>query len=128
MEVTEALLALGCDEVSIGDTIGVAEPHDVQALVAALLERVPVDRLALHLHDTYGRALGNVEVGLELGIRTFDASAGGTGGCPFAPGAPGNLATEALCGLLDRLGIDHGVDAAAVEAAGLTLRTRLTAG
>jgi hydroxymethylglutaryl-CoA lyase len=128
VEVTEALLALGCDEVSIGDTIGVAEPHDVQALVGALLERVPVDRLALHLHDTYGRALGNVEVGLGLGIRTFDASAGGTGGCPFAPGAPGNLATEALCGLLDRLGIDHGVDAAAVEAAGLTLRTRLTDG
>jgi hydroxymethylglutaryl-CoA lyase len=128
VEVTEALLALGCDEVSIGDTIGVAEPHDVQALVGALLERVPVDRLALHLHDTYGRALANVDAGLELGIRTFDASAGGTGGCPFAPGAPGNLATEALCGLLDRLGIDHGVDAAAVEAAGLTLRTRLTAG
>ena len=128
VEVTEALLALGCDEVSIGDTIGVAEPHDVQALVGALLERVPVDRLALHLHDTYGRALANVEAGLGLGIRTFDASAGGTGGCPFAPGAPGNLATEALCGLLDRLGIDHGVDAAAVEAAGLTLRTRLTAG
>ncbi len=128
VEVTEALLALGCDEVSIGDTIGVAEPHDVQVLVGALLERVPVDRLALHLHDTYGRALANVEAGLGLGIRTFDASAGGTGGCPFAPGAPGNLATEALCGLLDRLGIDHGVDAAAVEAAGLTLRTRLTAG
>lgn len=128
VEVTEALLALGCDEVSIGDTIGVAEPHDVQALVGTLLERVPVDRLALHLHDTYGRALANVEAGLGLGIRTFDASAGGTGGCPFAPGAPGNLATEALCGLLDRLGIDHGVDAAAVEAAGLTLRTRLTAG
>ncbi len=128
VEVTEALLALGCDEVSIGDTIGVAEPHDVQVLVGALLERVPVDRLALHLHDTYGRALANVEAGLGLGIRTFDASAGGTGGCPFAPGAPGNLATESLCGLLDRLGIDHGVDAAAVEAAGLTLRTRLTAG
>ena len=128
VEVTEALLALGCDEVSIGDTIGVAEPHDVQVLVGALLERVPVDRLALHLHDTYGRALANVEAGLGLGIMTFDASAGGTGGCPFAPGAPGNLATESLCGLLDRLGIDHGVDAAAVEAAGLTLRTRLTAG
>ncbi|MGZ8623817.1 MAG: hydroxymethylglutaryl-CoA lyase, partial [Actinomycetota bacterium] len=128
VEVTEALLALGCDEVSIGDTIGVAEPHDVQTLVEALLERVPVDQLALHLHDTRGRALANVEAGLHLGIATFDASAGGTGGCPFAPGAPGNLATESLCGLLDRLGIDHGVDAAAVEAAGLALRTQLTAG
>ncbi|MGZ5317871.1 MAG: hydroxymethylglutaryl-CoA lyase [Actinomycetota bacterium] len=128
VEVTEALLALGCDEVSIGDTIGVAEPHDVQTLVEALLERVPVDQLALHLHDTRGRALANVEAGLDLGIATFDASAGGTGGCPFAPGAPGNLATESLCGLLDRLGIVHGVDAAAVEAAGLALRTQLTAG
>ncbi|MGZ5343802.1 MAG: hydroxymethylglutaryl-CoA lyase [Actinomycetota bacterium] len=128
VEVTEALLALGCDEVSIGDTIGVAEPHDVRTLVEALLERVPVDQLALHLHDTRGRALANVEAGLDLGIATFDASAGGTGGCPFAPGAPGNLATESLCGLLDRLGIDHGVDAAAVEAAGLALRTQLTAG
>ncbi|MGZ8595038.1 MAG: hydroxymethylglutaryl-CoA lyase [Actinomycetota bacterium] len=128
VEVTEVLLALGCDEVSIGDTIGVAEPHDVQTLVEALLERVPVDQLALHLHDTRGRALANVEAGLHLGIATFDASAGGTGGCPFAPGAPGNLATESLCGLLDRLGIDHGVDAAAVEAAGLALRTQLTAG
>ena len=128
VEITEALLELGCHEVSIGDTIGVAEPDDVRARGEALLERVPADRLALHLHDTRGRALANVEAGLELGIATYDASAGGTGGCPFAPGAPGNLATEALCGLLDRLGIEHGVDAAAVEAAGLALRERLAAG
>jgi isopropylmalate/homocitrate/citramalate synthase len=126
--VTEALVALGCDEVSIGDTIGVAEPDDVRERCEALLTRLPADRLALHLHDTRGHALANVEAGLELGIATFDSSAGGTGGCPFAPGAPGNLATEALCGLLDRLGIEHGVDAAAVEAAGLSLRTRLSAG
>lgn len=128
VEITQALLALGCDEVSIGDTIGVAEPDDVRERCEALLERVPVDRLALHLHDTRGRALANVEAGLDLGIATFDASAGGTGGCPFAPGAPGNLATESLCSLLDRLGIRHGVDAAAVEAAGLALQAQLAAG
>jgi len=128
VEITEALLELGCHEVSIGDTIGVAEPDDVRTRGEALLERVPADRLALHLHDTRGRALANVEAGLELGIATYDASAGGTGGCPFAPGAPGNLATESLCGLLDRLGIEHGVDAAAVEAAGLALRARFAAG
>lgn len=128
VEITEALLELGCHEVSIGDTIGVAEPDDVRTRGEALLKRVPADRLALHLHDTRGRALANVEAGLELGIATYDASAGGTGGCPFAPGAPGNLATESLCGLLDRLGIEHGVDAAAVEAAGLALRARFAAG
>jgi isopropylmalate/homocitrate/citramalate synthase len=128
VEVSEALLAMGCDEVSVGDTIGVAEPDDVRERCAALLARVPADRLALHLHDTRGRALDNVRAGLDLGIATYDASAGGTGGCPFAPGAPGNLATESLCRLLDRLGIAHGVDAQAVEAAGLALRTRLVNG
>jgi isopropylmalate/homocitrate/citramalate synthase len=116
------LVELGCDEVSIGDTIGVAHPDDVRRVVSALLERIPADRLALHLHDTYGRALENVEAGIELGIRTFDASAGGTGGCPYAPGAPGNLATEALVELLDRLGYDHGVDAAAVARAAAAVR------
>jgi len=125
VEITEALLELGCDEVSIGDTIGVAEPDGVRERCAALLDRVPRERLALHLHDTHGRALANVEAGLEMGIATYDVSAGGTGGCPFAPGAPGNLATEMLCGLLDRLGIGHGVDAGAVAAAGMTLRAHL---
>lgn len=128
VEVTEALLDLGCDEVSVGDTIGVAEPDDVRRVSDALLERIDVHRLALHLHDTRGRALDNVEAGLERGISTYDASAGGMGGCPFAgPGAPGNLATEALCAFLDRLGIEHGVDARRVAAAALALRERMTA-
>ena len=117
VRVAVALSDLGCEEISIGDTIGVAHPDDVRRVVSALLERLPAERLALHLHDTYGRALVNVEAALELGIRTFDASAGGTGGCPYAPGAPGNLATESLCALLDRLGFEHGVDAAAVARA-----------
>ena len=122
VDVSVALVELGCDEVSIGDTIGVAHPDDVRRVVSALLARIPADRLALHLHDTYGRALANVEAGLELGIRTFDASAGGTGGCPYAPGAPGNLATEALIELLDQLGYEHGVDGAGVARAAGAIR------
>ena len=122
VDVSVALMDLGCDEISIGDTIGVAHPDDVRRVVGALLARIPAERLALHLHDTYGRALENVEAGLELGIRIFDASAGGTGGCPYAPGAPGNLATESLVGLLDRLGYEHGVDAEGVVRAAAEVR------
>jgi hydroxymethylglutaryl-CoA lyase len=125
VDVALALVDLGCDEISIGDTIGVARPDDVRRVVTALLERIPAAQLALHLHDTYGRALENVEAGLDLGVRTFDASAGGTGGCPYAPGAPGNLSTEELCGLLDRLGYAHGVDAEAVREAAGTVRVSL---
>jgi hydroxymethylglutaryl-CoA lyase len=128
VEVSRALLDLGCDEISIGDTIGVAHPDDVHRVVTAVLERIPVERVALHLHDTYGRALANVDAGLLLGVRTFDASAGGTGGCPYAPGAPGNLATESLCALLDRRGFHHGVDVAAVERAGRAMSATLAAG
>jgi len=122
VDVSVALLDLGCEEISIGDTIGVAHPDDVRRVVTALLARIPAERLALHLHDTYGRALEDVEAGLELGIRIFDASAGGTGGCPYAPGAPGNLATESLVGLLDSLGYAHGVDADAVARAAAEVR------
>jgi isopropylmalate/homocitrate/citramalate synthase len=122
VDVSVALIDLGCDEISIGDTIGVAHPDDVRRVVTALLERIPADRLALHLHDTYGRALENVEAGLELGIRIFDSSAGGTGGCPYAPGAPGNLATESLVQLLDERGFAHGVDADAVARAAASVR------
>lgn len=121
VEVALALLDLGCDEISIGDTIGVASPQDVARVGSALLEAIPVERLALHLHDTHGRALENVRAGLALGISTYDSSAGGTGGCPYAPGAPGNLATESLCRLLDGLGIAHGVDAEAVRNAAAAL-------
>jgi isopropylmalate/homocitrate/citramalate synthase len=122
VDVARRLLDLGCDELSIGDTIGVAHPDDVRRVMTALLEQIPPDQLALHLHDTYGRALDNVEAGLELGIRTFDSSAGGTGGCPYAPGAPGNLATESLCERLDRLGYAHGVDAVGVADAARAIK------
>jgi hydroxymethylglutaryl-CoA lyase len=128
VEVCADLLDLGCEEISVGDTIGVAEPDDVRRVCDALLGRLPVDRLALHLHDTRGRALDNVEAGLERGVAIYDSSAGGTGGCPFAPGAPGNLATESLCALLDRLGIEHGVDAGKVAAAAAGLRAQMAGG
>jgi isopropylmalate/homocitrate/citramalate synthase len=105
------LLALGVDELSIGDTIGVAGPADVRRVVGALTGAgIDTDRLAMHFHDTRGTALANVTVALELGLRCFDASTGGTGGCPYAPGAAGNLATEDLVYLLDREGLRHGVD------------------
>jgi hydroxymethylglutaryl-CoA lyase len=108
--VTQELLRLGVDEVSIGDTIGVAVPGDVRRIVGALLNAgIAPRQLALHFHDTRGTALANVGAALELGIRCFDASTGGTGGCPYAPGASGNLATEDLVYLLDREGMTHGV-------------------
>jgi hydroxymethylglutaryl-CoA lyase len=125
--VASELAALGCAEVSVGDTIGVARPGQVPGVVAAVAERVPLDRIALHLHDTGGRALDNVAAGLEAGVRTFDSSAAGLGGCPFAPGAPGNVATEALVRFLHREGLDTGVDPDAVERAGQAVRARLAA-
>lgn len=109
--VARELVDLGIDELSIGDTIGVAGPADVRRVVRALTAAgIGVERLAMHFHDTRGTALANVAVALDLGVRCFDASAGGTGGCPYAPGAAGNLATEDLVYLLDREGLSHGVD------------------
>jgi hydroxymethylglutaryl-CoA lyase len=109
--VARELLELGVDEISIGDTIGVAVPTDVRRVVDALLRAgIGAERLAMHFHDTRGTALANVAAALELGVRCFDASTGGTGGCPYAPGAAGNLATEDLVYLLDREGLSHGVD------------------
>ena len=116
-EIAERLLAFGVDEIAIGDTIGAAVPTDVVEVVDCLLERIPREKIALHLHDTYGMALANAYAGLQAGIETFDASAGGLGGCPYAPGAAGNLATEDLVYLLDGLGIETGVDLEGVFAA-----------
>ena len=115
--LTERLLALGVDQVAVSDTIGVATPGQVAALAATLSARVPLASLALHLHDTRGTALANVYAGLQAGVTTFDSAAGGLGGCPFAPGAAGNLATEDLIYMLDGLGIETGVDIDRVVAA-----------
>lgn len=123
--VTDALLALGVYEVAVSDTIGVGHPGQVQTLLAFLRTTLPVERLAFHFHDTRGTALANVLAALDAGVTTFDASAGGLGGCPFAPGASGNLATEDLLYMLDGLGVTTGVDrrrvAAASRAIGATL-------
>jgi isopropylmalate/homocitrate/citramalate synthase len=110
LEVCARLLDLGCYEVSAGDTIGVGTPMQVQGVIGMLLQVIPASMLAMHFHDTRGTALANTLAALEMGIATFDASSGGLGGCPYAPGASGNLATEDLVYMLDRMGIDTGVD------------------
>ena len=125
VSITERLLDMGVFEVAVSDTIGVAQPGQVTAVVEALTSRVDVARLALHFHDTRGTALANVLAGLMGGVRTFDASAGGLGGCPFAPGASGNLATEDLIYMLDGLGVETGVSLAGVREASALVGARL---
>jgi len=110
LEVSARLLDLGCYEVSVGDTIGVGTPTQVQGVIGMLLQVIPASRLAMHFHDTRGTALANTLAAMEMGIAAFDASAGGLGGCPYAPGASGNLATEDLVYMLDGMAIESGVD------------------
>jgi hydroxymethylglutaryl-CoA lyase len=109
-EVAEALFHMGCYEISLGDTIGVGTPAKTQAMIEACAKRVPIAQLAGHYHDTYGQALANIYASLELGIATFDASVAGLGGCPYAAGASGNVATEDVVYMLDGLGIQTGID------------------
>jgi hydroxymethylglutaryl-CoA lyase len=108
-EVSAALIDMGAYEVAVSDTIGIAHPAQVPIVLDAVTRRVPIDRIALHFHDTRGTALANVLAALQYGVTTFDASSGGLGGCPYAPGATGNLATEDLLYMLDGYGIDTGV-------------------
>jgi hydroxymethylglutaryl-CoA lyase len=110
LEITKRLLDLGCYQVSLGDTIGVGTPRQTERLVSMFLESIATDKLALHLHDTRGTALANVLVGLLLGIRDFDSAIAGLGGCPYAPGAAGNVATEDLVYMLHGMGIETGLD------------------
>jgi len=120
--VSARLVEIGCDEVSVGDTIGVAVPTQVPEVVGRTVEAgVPLGRIALHFHDTRGTALANVAEGLREGVRVFDSSAGGLGGCPYAPGAAGNVATEDLVYLLHGMGYETGVDLARVAAASRAL-------
>jgi hydroxymethylglutaryl-CoA lyase len=116
-DLTEELLEMGVFEVAVSDTIGVAHPGQVWRVLDAISARLALDRLALHFHDTRGTGLANVLAGLQAGVTTFDASCGGLGGCPYAPGASGNLATEDLVYMLDGLGIDTGVDLAGLVCA-----------
>jgi hydroxymethylglutaryl-CoA lyase len=104
------LYDMGCYEVSLGDTIGTGTPGKTKAMIEACTERIPVEKLAGHYHDTYGQALANIYASLELGVRTFDASVAGLGGCPYAAGASGNVATEDVVYMLHGLGMETGVD------------------
>ncbi len=115
LDVSVKLMELGCNELSIGDTIGVGVPSQVEALIPLLASRVPLDRIALHFHDTRGTALANVYAGLQQGVAKFDSSSGGLGGCPYAPGATGNVGTEDVLYLLHEMGIETGVDIAKVR-------------
>ena len=116
-EVAGRLFLLGCYEISLGDTIGRASPDSVERMLRAVCGVVPVKRLAGHFHDTGGRALDNIDAALAMGVRVFDAAAGGLGGCPHAPGAPGNVATERVAAHLERLGYGTGLDMGILEEA-----------
>lgn len=117
VSVANALLEMGADEISIGDTIGVGTPNQVFDVVDGLKATVPLERIAMHFHDTRGTALANIVAALEAGVAIFDASSGGLGGCPYAPGATGNVATEDVLYMLHGMGIETGVDLALVRAA-----------
>ena len=119
--VAAALHAMGCFEISLGDTIGVGTPGKTADMLAAVTAELPVTALAMHAHDTYGQALANVLTALELGVRVVDSSVAGLGGCPYAKGASGNLATEDLVYMLDGMGVRSGVDLGAVIAAGAAI-------
>ncbi|RYL26219.1 hydroxymethylglutaryl-CoA lyase [Acinetobacter piscicola] len=125
VQLTKKLIDLGAYEVSLGDTIGVGTPFKARELLRALKEEVPVSKLAGHFHDTYGQALANVWVSLEEGIRTFDSSVAGLGGCPYAKGASGNLSTEDLVYMLHNSGYDTGIDLHKVIEAGNFINTVL---
>ncbi|PKO84576.1 MAG: hydroxymethylglutaryl-CoA lyase [Betaproteobacteria bacterium HGW-Betaproteobacteria-11] len=109
-EVAHALFEMGCYEVSLGDTIGAGTPEKTKVMLEAVARRVPLKKLAGHFHDTWGMAIANIYAALEVGVSVFDSSIAGLGGCPYAPGAAGNVATEDVVWLLKGLGIDHGLD------------------
>ena len=109
-EVAERLLNMGCYEVSLGDTIGIGDPRRTKLLIEAVAERIPVEKIAVHYHDTYGQALANILRAIDVGVRTIDSAVGGLGGCPYAEGASGNVATEDVIYMLDGMSLSTGVD------------------
>jgi hydroxymethylglutaryl-CoA lyase len=125
VRVAEALAKAGVGEISLGDTIGVGTPRKARAMVKAVAAVVPIERLALHFHDTYGQALANILTCLDTGVATVDASVAGLGGCPYAPGASGNVATEDVVYMLNGLDIFTGVDLAKLVDAGRFITEKL---
>ncbi len=126
--LAERLYAMGCMEISLGDTIGVGTPLQAQALVNTVAAVVPIERLAVHFHDTHGRALANIRACLKLGVSIIDASVAGLGGCPYAPSAPGNVATEAVVAMLEDMGIATGIDLDKLGEAGRFISNKLGRG
>ncbi len=124
-EVSRMLMDMGCYEISLGDTVGVGTPHKVQRMLASVSQVVPIDKLAAHFHDTYGQALANIYAALEMGVAVIDSAVAGLGGCPYARGASGNVATEDVLYMLNGLGIDTGVDINKAIAAGDTIAQAL---
>lgn len=123
--VSEILYKMGCYEISLGDTIGVGTPQKARRMLQTAAERVPIEKLALHFHDTYGQALANILACLDLGVRVFDSSVAGLGGCPYAKGASGNLATEDLVYMLHGMGFETGIDLQKLALAGQAISTQL---
>jgi len=128
LRVTRGLIEMGCYEVSLGDTIGVGTPGCMQALLDLLLTEIPASRLAAHCHDTYGQALANILIALQSGVRRIDAAVAGLGGCPFAPGATGNVATEDVVYMLHGMGFHTGIDLERLIAAGNAISAALARG
>ncbi len=124
-EVTHRLLDMGCYEVSLGDTIGVGTPATTATLLSELLGKISADKLAMHMHDTYGQALANILISLQMGISVIDSAVAGLGGCPYAEGASGNVASEDLIYMLNGMGIEHGVNLDKLLIAGNTISTAL---
>ena len=124
-EVAWALYEMGCYEISLGDTVGVGTPGKTQALIAAVARRVPLKKLAGHFHDTYGMAVANIYAALDMGVAVFDAAVAGLGGCPYAAGAAGNVATEDVVWLMRGLGIESGIDLDALVATGAWISAQL---
>lgn len=125
LDVTQQLIDFGCYEVSLGDTIGRATPTESSELLEFLIRSISVKKLAVHFHDTLGNALKNIEKSLLLGVKTIDSSVAGLGGCPFAPGAPGNVSTESVLGLLSALGVNTGINKNKIKKVGEFLRKQL---
>ncbi|MFB5165552.1 hydroxymethylglutaryl-CoA lyase [Parageobacillus toebii] len=125
IRVSERLFDMGIDELSLGDTIGVATPKQVQELLEIVLKRFPKEKLAMHFHDTRGTALANILISLEMGITTFDSSLGGLGGCPYAPGASGNVATDDLVYMLHGMDIATGIDVGRLTEAALFIQEKI---
>ncbi len=125
VRVCEALYSAGCYEVSLGDTIGVGTARQAQALIRSVAQSIPIEQLAIHFHDTYGQALANIFACLELGVKTIDSSVAGLGGCPYARGATGNVATEDVIYMLDGMGLSTGVDLSALAHTGRWIAAEL---